>query len=89
MATNIEELRSQYFSAIINLSTREDITACLPSPQFSNYHELMNGIIELVDHEVLEYLEIAESVEGEEKKEYLIEYANASSIDWEEIEEEL
>lgn len=71
MEFNLEQLRDSYYEAICNLTEAEEIDASLPTSEYPNFCDLMEGIIERSYIE-LEYLngELLEEIDPS-MKEYL------------------
>lgn len=50
---NIENLRKQYFAAILNLQNEQDIIDALPKPEYNSFFPIIYGLMELMEKEIL------------------------------------
>lgn len=69
MNDKLSELRSYYFESILAAETEEELYSILPSVTFSNFTDIMRGIIPLLEKELQENLSIFSSEKDLEIKE--------------------
>lgn len=50
----IEQLRKQYFNAIILLNDKKDIIEALPQPEYESFFEIIEGIIMMIEKNIKE-----------------------------------
>lgn len=56
----LDRLRKQYFKSVLVTETEEELMSILPTPVFSNFFELMKGIIDSLLKEIRDYEQFAE-----------------------------
>ncbi len=64
----LSNLREQYFKAILATETEDELYTFLPDVAFSNFYDLMRGIIQSLISEIEEYEQFA--IEDEESRNY-------------------
>lgn len=50
----IEQLRKQYFNAIILLNDKKDVIEALPQPEYESFFEIIEGIIMMIEKNIKE-----------------------------------
>lgn len=85
----IENLRRQYYEAIIKLQDKEDIINSMPQPEYESFFPIMNGLLNLIGENIIEIKEELKKLLNEEyeMKEYFeeelktLEYKKTICID--------
>ena len=71
MNEKIIELRKQYYYSVLSVSS-EMLYSILPSPSFTNFLDIMKGVIESLDEEILHYSkELRATLDEEDKQLYI------------------
>lgn len=71
MSFDIQELRNQYFSAVLSVEP-EELYFILPSPSMNNFSDILIGVIDSLNNELNDYRELLlETSDDKEKNSYI------------------
>ena len=68
---SIDELRNNYYEAVVNLHDRDEIISALPKPDFSNFYIIMKGVIEKLEETIKELEQESLSAKERDYLEYI------------------